>query len=201
MLDVLEVYERPYDAKKPVVCIDEKSKQLLGRERISRPVRPGKERRRDYEYVRHGTVNLFVAVEPKGKRRCLRVTRRRTAQDFARYLEYVVMKKYRDAEKVILVLDNLNIHFETSISGALPQERAEKLLKRIEPHYTPKHASWLDMAEIEISALRVRFLNEAIRRLASIAQLSGSSFANLTVHRELPHRSRSSTSSTYLLVS
>lgn len=162
MLDVLEVYERKYDPKNPVVCIDEKSKQLLSRKRTSKSVAQGRPQRTDYEYVRHGTVNIFVAVEPQGKRRYARVTKRRTAQDFARYLENIVMKKYWHVEKVLLVLDNLNTHSETSIRDALPNARAEELLKRIEFHYTPKHASWLDMAEIEISALSRQLLRRDI---------------------------------------
>lgn len=161
MMDVLEVYERPYDPDIPVVCFDEKSKQLLDKVRENLPARPGKERRKDYEYKRHGTVNLFVSVEPKGKKRTIKVTKRRTKVDFAKEIKRLITKTYRKAEKLIMVLDNLNTHREKAIREVLGEE-AEEILKKIEFHYTPKHASWLNMAEIEMSALTTQCLRQMI---------------------------------------
>lgn len=160
-MDVLEVYERPYDPDIPVVCFDEKSKQLLDKVRENLPARPGKERRKDYEYKRHGTVNLFVSVEPKGKKRTIKVTKRRTKVDFAKEIKRLITKTYRKAEKLIMVLDNLNTHREKAIREVLGEE-AEEILKKIEFHYTPKHASWLNMAEIEMSALTTQCLRQMI---------------------------------------
>jgi hypothetical protein len=112
MLDVLEVYERPYNPKRPVVCLDEKSKQLLEETRASQAVKPGKQKRVDYEYKRNGTVNLFVAVEPKGKKRRVKVTKHRKRRDYARFLRYLVDVVYKDAETVVVVEDNLNTHIK-----------------------------------------------------------------------------------------
>jgi len=162
MMDVLEVYERPYDPKYPVVCVDEKSKQLLEKTRQDIPIKLGRIKRTDYEYKRNGTVNIFVAVEPKGKKRKVKVTTHRKAQDFAHFIEKLVNTTYRRAEKVILVTDNLNIHGEKSLKVTFGSEKAEELLKRIEWHYTPKHASWLDQAEIEINALSRQALKQWI---------------------------------------
>jgi hypothetical protein len=162
MLDVLEVYERPYDAKRPVVCIDEKSKQLIEKTRPDIPGKPGKMRRQDYEYKRNGTVNIFVAVEPKGKKRNVQVTKKRKAIDFGKFIGRLVSRTYQDAEKIVVITDNLNIHGEKSIRKAYEPEEAEHIIKRIEWHYTPKHASWLDQAEIEINALSRQALSEHI---------------------------------------
>ena len=162
MMDVLEVYERPYDPLRPVVCFDEKSKQLLDRKRQCSPVKRGKPKRVDYEYVRHGTVNLFVAVEPKGKKRMVTVTRRRTGKDVALMFEQLVQTTYKTAHKVVLVLDNLNVHNAKTIEKHLPCDRAKALLERIEWHFTPKHASWLNMAEIEIGAISAQLLGRDI---------------------------------------
>ena len=158
MMDVLEVYERPYDPARPVVCFDEKSKQLLGRKRQGSLVKQGRTHRKDCEYVRHGTVNLFIAVEPKGKKRPITVTRRRSGEDVALMLERLVQKTDKAAEKVLLVLDNLNVHSIRTIEKHLPPDRAKPLLERIEWHFTPKHASWLNMAEIEIGAISSQLL-------------------------------------------
>jgi len=161
MMDVLEVYERPYDPNLPVVCFDEKSKQLLGKTRDDLPVKPGQIKRTDYEYERKGTVNLFVSVEPKGKRRTIKVTKRRTKSHFAKEIKRLLTKTYRNAQKVIMVLDNLNTHREKAIEEILGEE-AEEILKRIEFHYTPNHGSWLNMAEIEIGALTTQCLRQMI---------------------------------------
>lgn len=162
MMDVLEVYERPYNSDYPVVCLDEKSKQLLQKTKEPIPSRPGRIRRRDYEYKRNGTVNLFVAVEPKGKKRVVIVTKKRKIPDFARCIKKLVTKTYRQAKKIILVVDNLNTHTEKAIRQTYTPEEAEEIIKRIEWHYTPKHASWLDQAEIEIGVLSKQCLRKFI---------------------------------------
>jgi hypothetical protein len=162
MMDVLEVYERPYDPKKPVICLDEKSVQLLGEGRPFIPGKPGQVKRTDYEYERHGTVNLFVMVEPKGKRHRVTVTKRRTKADFAKEMDRIVMGMYRAADTVVLVTDNLNIHSPKTILDALGEKRGQAIVEKIEWHYTPKHASWLDMAEIAIHALSTQCLNQKI---------------------------------------
>ena len=154
MEDILTLYAKPYDPKEPVLCSDEKSKQLLGETRPTKQTQPGKPRRNDYEYTRNGTRNLFVTVEPKGGHREVTVTKRRTKQDFAQEIKRVInLSIYRNAEKIHFVLDNLNTHFETSFLETFGKREAKNILKRIQFHYTPKHASWLDMAEIEIGIL------------------------------------------------
>jgi len=168
MLDVLKVYERPYDIKFPVVCVDEKSKQLISESRPGLPSKPGQIARQDYEYIRHGTVNLFVAVEPKGNRRRVKVTKRRTKTDFVKFIKRLVEYDYQKAEKVILILDNLNTHFEKSFRECLKPCHAEQLLKRTEFHHTPKHASWLNQAEIEIQALSTQCLSQQISTFQNI---------------------------------
>lgn len=164
MLDVLEVYERPYNPKLPVVCLDEKSKQLLKDTKGRLPIsaKPGRPARSDYEYQRNGTCNLFVAIEPKGGKRIVRVTRRRTGKDYASFVKYLVDHVYKEAEQVILVEDNLNTHNEKTLVEHLGELEGKRLAKRIEWHYTPKHASWLDQAEIEIHSLEIQCLNRRI---------------------------------------
>ena len=162
MMDVLEVYERDYDPQFPVVCFDEKSKQLLEDKRQSVSVEPGKVAKQDYEYKRSGTVNLFVSVEPKGGKRRVTVTKKRKKPDFAKEIRHIVTKDYKNAKKVIFVMDNLNTHTKKSIIEEFGEEEAEEILKRIEWHYTPTHASWLDMAEIEIGVLSSQCLKRRI---------------------------------------
>jgi transposase len=162
MMDILEVYERPFNPDFPVVCFDEKSQQLLKDKRPSLTVKPSKVRRQDYEYQRYGTVNLFVATEPQAGKRRVTVTKRRTKGDFAREIRRLVTQDYRDARKVILVMDNLNTHTKKSIIGELGKEEAGRILDKIEWHFTPKHASWLNMAEIEISVLSKQCLKRRI---------------------------------------
>jgi transposase len=157
MLDVLEVYERPYDSKQPVVCIDEKSKQLLKEIREPIAVKRGKGAKADYEYERNGTCNLFVAVESKGAKRTVRVTRKRTGKDWALFIRYLVRRVYKRAKKLILVEDNLNIHNRKTLVKELGEE-GRKIAQIIEWHYTPKHGSWLNQAEIEIHALETQCL-------------------------------------------
>ena len=160
MYDVLAVLQRPYDPKRPVVCMDEKSKQLLAEVRL--PVRVQNGIRYDYEYKRHGTVNIFLAIEPKGGRRVSRVTRRRTKLKTARYIKDLVMTKYKAAEKVVLISDNLNTHNEKILTDVFGQAEAARINDRIEWHWTPKHASWLDPAEIEIHAIETMCLDRRI---------------------------------------
>ena len=164
MLDVLEVYERAYDPEKPVVCMDEKSKQLLKdiKTRVTFPIKPGKPQRADYEYERNGTANLFVAVEPKGKRRTVRVTRRRTKKDYASFIKFLCLHVYKKAKKIILVEDNLNTHNKQTLIDILGEKIGRQIARKIEWHYTPKHASWLDQAEIEIHSLEQQCLNRRI---------------------------------------
>jgi hypothetical protein len=153
MEDVLEVYERPYNKEEPVVCLDEKSKQLLEDRRPSLPAEPAKALRRDYEYKRNGTRNLFVAVEPKGGHREVTVTKRRQKKDFAYVIKALAEKTYKKAKQIHVVLDNLNTHFESSLYETFGKKITKQLMKRIVFHYTPCHASWLNMAEIEIGIL------------------------------------------------
>lgn len=153
MYDLLALYAQPYDAAEPVICLDEKSKQLL--EQTRQPLRavPGQVAKEDYEYKRAGTRNLFVAVEPKAGHREVEVTRRRTKPDFVVFVQYLAQEVYAQARKIHLVLDNLNTHFRASFEEVMGLEAATNFLSRIEFHYTPKHASWLNMAEIEIGIM------------------------------------------------
>jgi len=162
MLDVLEVYERPYDPKKPVICMDEKSKQLLKNTRATIVGKPGKPERADYEYERNGTANLFVAIEPKAGKRTVRVTRHRAKRDYASFIKYLVIHVYKKAEKIILVEDNLNTHSKKVLIEMLGEKEGNKIAEKIEWHFTPKHASWLDQAEIEIHSLEQQCLNRRI---------------------------------------
>jgi DDE superfamily endonuclease len=162
MEDVLEVYHRPYDERRPLVCIDEASKQLVGETVRPLPPEPGQPERFDYEYVRNGTANLFMISEPLLGWRAVQVTDRRTAQDFAEVLRWLVEDVHAEAEKIVLVTDNLNTHKLASLYEAFPPEQARRIAERIEWHYTPKHGSWLDMAEIELSVLARQCLDRRI---------------------------------------
>jgi len=153
MYDLLELYARPYREEEPVICVDEKSKQLLQQTRTPIAAGPGAPIKEDYEYRRAGTRNIFLAVEPKGGHRQAEVTARRTKPDFVRFIGRLVEKVYAGAQKIHLVIDNLNTHFRSSFEEVLGVERAERMLARVEFHYTPKHASWLNMAEIEIGVM------------------------------------------------
>ena len=153
MYDVLDVYARPYREREPVICIDEKSKQLFSDSRTSLPMKAGAPAKLDYEYVREGTCNIFVAVEPRGGRRVAKVTERRTKSDFVSFVQQLLERTYASARKVHLVLDNLNTHFRKCFEDVLGPTTATTLLRRVVFHHTPKHASWLNMAEIEIGIL------------------------------------------------
>lgn len=168
MEDVLDVYERPYDPKRPVVCIDEKSKQLLGTPNGSFPAKPGRPKRIDSEYERNGTANIFSWIEPLTGRRNADVTERRTAIDFAEQLKDIVDTRYPDADKIILICDNLNTHSAASLYEQYDSIEAHRIANRIEWHHTPEHGSWLNIAEIELSILSRQCLN---RRIADICML------------------------------
>lgn len=164
MEDVLEVYKQPYDPIRPVVCLDETSRQLIGEITPEQPAVQGKTAAYDYEYVRNGVVDIFMMFEPLAGRRYLSVTDTRTRVDFAHCLYDLSEKYYTHAEKIVLVMDNLNTHSLASLYEAYEPVTAGRLAKRFEIHYTPKHASWLDMAEIEIGVMSRQCLK---RRIAS----------------------------------
>ena len=153
MEDVLDLYAEPYDPDRPVVCFDETSTQLLADVRGPLPPQPGRPRRQDYEYRRAGTRNLFLACEPLAGWRHIAITERRTMQDFAYQMQWLADEAYPDAPVIRVVLDNLNIHRMASLYETFPAAEARRIVKRLEFHHTPKHASWLNMAEIEFSVL------------------------------------------------
>lgn len=153
MYALLDLYAKDYQVEEPVICLDEKSKQLLADTRQPVAMKPGSPAKEDYEYTRQGTRNLFVAVEPKGGRREVSVTARRTKKDFVTFVLYLLQIVYASARKLHLVVDNLNTHFAGSFVEVLGAEQAALVLARIEFHYTPKHASWLNMAELEIGVM------------------------------------------------
>lgn len=163
MYDLLNLYAQPFRFREPVICLDEKSKQLLRHSRPVLPMKPGAPAKQDYEYVRSGTCNLFVAVEPRGGRRTVMVTDHRAKVDFVAFVSHLLEQVYATARRVHLVMDNLNTHFRKCFVEVLGESEAEALLRRVTFHYTPKHASWLNMAEIEIGILDRQCL---ARRLA-----------------------------------
>jgi len=162
MEDVLEVYKRPYDPKRPVVCLDETSKQLIGEVATPVPASPGQVAHYDYEYVRNGVANIFMISEPLAGQREVEVTDRRTKKDYALCLRKMADQMYPDAEVIVLVQDNLNTHSPASLYEALEPAEARRLMNRFEVHYTPKHGSWLDMAEIELGILGRQCLSRRI---------------------------------------
>ena len=153
MEDVLEVYERPADPQRPLVCVDELHTQLIGETRVPIAAKAGQVERLDYEYVRNGTANIFMAFEPLSAYRLTKVTARRTRVDFAEWVRDLVDVHYPTAEAIVLILDNLNTHSIASLYEAFKPEEARRMARKLEIHYTPKHGSWLNMAEIELSAL------------------------------------------------
>jgi len=170
MEDVLDVYVRPYDARVPQVCMDETSKQLVGETRRPVAAAPGRPMRYDYEYERHGVSNLFLFVEPLRGWRHVTVTDRRTKTDWAAAIKDLVDVHYPDAERIVLVLDNLNTHGPGSLYEAFPPEEARRLSRKLELHYTPKHGSWLNIAEIELSVLSGQCLDRRIPEQVELAQ-------------------------------
>jgi DDE superfamily endonuclease len=180
MEDVLDVYHQPYDESRPLVCLDESSKQLIGETRepipptpaqpgtSEEPAKPGHLERYDFEYVRNGTANLFMVTQPLLGWRHVEVTDRRTAKDFAEILRWLAEDVHPDAKKIVLVMDNLNTHKLASLYEAFEPSRARALAERFEIHHTPKHGSWLNMAEIEFSVLNRQCLD---RRIATKDEL------------------------------
>lgn len=168
MEDVLEVYHRPYDPARPVIGVDEKPVQLLSESRSPLPCQKAKPRRRDYEYRREGVANIFCAFEPLGGRRILSITQRRTKADFARFIQDLE-RQYPQAEKLVLVMDNLNTHSPASLYETFAPEEARRLCQKLEIHSTPKHGSWLNVAEIELSATGRR-LDERLPDLQTLAE-------------------------------
>ena len=162
MEDVLDVYKRPYDPKFPQICLDETNRQLIAETRSTIRAQPGQPQRQDYEYRRNGVVNLFMMFEPLRARRHVKVTEQRTRKDFAECIRELVDVQYPEAEKIVLVLDNLNTHSIGSLYEAFAPAEARRLADKLEIHHTPKHGSWLDMAEIEIGILSRQCLSRSI---------------------------------------
>ena len=165
MEDILDLYELPYNSDIPVVCMDEKPYQLLGEARELWAMRPGDNKKIDFEYTRKGTCSIFAFVEPLAGRHHVSVREHRTAIDWAEEIRYMVDEKYPDVQKSILVMDNLNPHRPASLYKAFAPEEARRILKKLEIHYTPKHGSWLNIAEVELNIMTRQCLS---RRIASI---------------------------------
>ena len=170
MEDVLQVYQRPYDPKRPMVCFDETSKQLTVETRPAIGACPGRVQCVDYEYRRNGTANLFMMFEPLKARRHVKVTAQRTRKDFALCVRDLVDVHYPAAEKIVLVMDNLNTHTPGSLYEAFTPQEAKRLADKLEIHYTPKHGSWLNMAEIELSVMSRQCLREHMEDQPSLTQ-------------------------------
>jgi len=170
MEDVLDVYLMPCNSKIPLVCFDERPVQLIGQLRCPLPAMHGRKARYDYEYKRNGVANIFMIFEPLKGERQLQVTQRRTKQDWARCVKWMVDERYCDAEKIVLVMDNLNTHAKASLYETFAPDEAKRIADKLEIHYTPKHGSWLNMAEIELSVLSRQCLKE---RMESFENLSG----------------------------
>ena len=168
MDDVLDVYERPYDAAHPVVCLDETSRQLLGETRAPHPPAPGIAARSDPEYVRGSIAQLFLATEPLRGWRHVAIGAQRTRRDFAHCVQDLVDVQYPEAERIVLVMDQLNIHSSASLSAAFPPAEARRLADKLEIHHTPKHGSWLNMAELELSVLGRQCLAQRLPDQASM---------------------------------
>jgi hypothetical protein len=167
---VLEVYHRPHNARRPQVCLDETSKQLVAESRPSVPMRPGQCRRVDPEYRRCGVVSVFMLSEPLAGKRYVRVRLQRTRVDFAKMIRQLCDELYSDAEKIVLVMDNLNTHMIASLYEAFEPAMARHLAEKLEIHYTPKHGSWLNMAEIELSVLSRHCMNDYFENSKKLAQ-------------------------------
>lgn len=162
MEDVLEVYTRPYDPNFPVVCMDEANKQLIENTYAPKAVEPGQPSKVDHEYKRHGVRDFFMANEPLANWRTVKVTEQRKQADWAHFIRELVDGRYRTATKVVLVMDNLNIHTAAALYATFQPDEARRIWERLEPHWTPKHGSWMNMAEIELSVLTRQCLNRRI---------------------------------------
>ena len=170
MYDILDLYKEPYNPNKPVIGLDEKPKQLIEDSRKPIPLKQGKVQKQDYEYIRRGKANIFVAIEPKGGRRITKVTKRRTKKDFALFVRGLVQNKYKNADSLRLVLDNLNTHKKDSFYENFDKQQAKRILNKIEFHYTPTHASWLNVAEIEIGVMDAECTNRRIKDKKLLSQ-------------------------------
>jgi len=170
MEDVLDVYNRPYDSRFPVVCMDESCKQLIGEIKVPVPAAPGHPKLVDDEYVRNGVAEIFMEVEPLGGKRHVEATERRTKIDWARFIKGMLDERYPQAKKVVLVLDNLNTHSISSLYEAFLPSEARRLAQRLEIHYTPKHGSWLNVAEIELSVLKGQCLQERVPNMKTMQE-------------------------------
>lgn len=169
MEEVLDIYKQPYNPKRPVVCFDESSKQLTKEVRESLPMQPGQVLKYDTEYERNGTASIFMAFEPLQGVRFTKITERRTQIDWAIYVKDLVDNHYIEAEKIIFVMDNLNTHHKSSLYEAFEPAEAKRIADRFEIHYTPKHGSWLNMAEIELSHLNRQCLDRRISEMSIMA--------------------------------
>ena len=170
MEDVLEVYTRPHDPDRPLVCLDETSKQLIAETRTPVPMEKGQPARVDYEYERNGTANLFMMFEPLEGWRHVKLTEHRTAVDYAQALKDLSDTHFSDVAKIVLVQDNLNTHTKASLYEAFPTPEARRLVERFEWHYTPKHGSWLDLAESELGVLSSQCLDRRIPDIKTLAE-------------------------------
>jgi hypothetical protein len=170
MEEVLDIYIHPYDARHPQVCLDETSKQLVSETRVPIPAKPGQVERFDYEYERQGVCSLFMCFEPLTGKRHVTVSAHRTKQDFAQVLRNLVDVQYPKAEKIVLVLDNLNTHDFSALYETFEPEEARRIREKIEIHYTPKHGSWLNMAEIELAVLNGQCLDRRIGEEETLRQ-------------------------------
>ena len=168
MYDILDLYEEPYDPKRPIVNLDEKPKQLLKDKRKAIPMKPGSPEKYDYEYVRNGNANIFMAVEFKAGKRVTQVTRRRTMIDFASFVKMVVDKEYPEIDVIRLIVDNLNTHKAKAFYETFSKDEAGRILSKIEFHYTPKHASWLNAAEIEINVMDIECTGRRIENIETL---------------------------------
>ena len=169
MYNILSLYEEKYDPENPIICLDEKPKQLLKDKRKTIPMKPGCPEKYDYEYIRNGNANVFIAVEFKAGKRVTQVTKRRTMVDFAQFIK-VLVEDYSEAKIIRLIMDNLNIHKEKSLEKAFGKEEAKKILKNVEFYFTPKHASWLNAAEIEINVMDMECTGRRIGDMGTLVQ-------------------------------
>lgn len=170
MYDILDLYEEPYNPDKPIIGFDEKPKQLIEDGRKPIPLKPGKIQKYDYQYIRRGTANIFMAIEPKGGKRRTQVTDRRTKKDFALFVKGLIDKHYASTELIRIVADNLNTHNESSFYETFDDEEARRILSKIEFHYTPTHASWLNVAEIEIGVMDKECTKRRIKNKEMLTQ-------------------------------
>lgn len=168
MYDILDLYEEPYDPKRPIVNFDEKPKQLLKDKRKAIPMKPGSSEKYDYEYVRNGKANIFMAVEFKAGKRVTQVTERRTMKDFAPFVKMLVDTKYHEVDVIRLVVDNLNTHKDKAFYETFSKDEAERILSKIEFHFTPKHGSWLNAAEIEINVMDIECTGRRIDNIGTL---------------------------------